>query len=122
MGSEMCIRDSFKGAYLIEVSNRNKKFSSSITKLSDSADAKFYYYEENDYWVLCVGNVGYLSSLTMTVLNADNKKPDDILKNLEYGSLEVIAYPVENMTALPLQKVLTSADITPEMIDKINNL
>lgn len=112
----------FKGTYLIEVSNRNKKFSSSITKLSGSADAKFYYYEENDYWVLCVGNVGYLSSLTMTVLNADNKKPDDILKNLEYGSLEVTAYPVENMTALPLQKVLTSADITPEMIDKINNL
>lgn len=112
----------FKGTYLIEVSNRNKKFSSSITKLSGSADAKFYYYEENDYWVLCVGNVGYLSSLTMTVLNADNKKPDDILKNLEYGSLEVTAYPVENMTALPLQKMLTSEDITPEMIDKINNL
>jgi hypothetical protein len=58
----------------------------------------------------------------MTVLNADNKKPDDILKNLEYGSLEVTAYPVENMTALPLQKMLTSEDITPEMIEKIKNL
>ena len=55
----------------------------------------------------------------MTVLNADNKKPDDILKNLEYGSLEVTAYPVENMTALPLQKMLTSEDITPEMIEKL---
>lgn len=108
--------------YLIEVSNRSKKFSSSITKLSGSADAKFYFYEENDYWVLCVGNISFLSSLTMTVLNADNEKPDDISKNLEYGSLEVTAYPVENMTALPFQKVLTSADITPEMIDKINNL
>lgn len=114
--------NAYKGVYLIEVSNRSKKFSSSITKLSGSADAKFYFYEENDYWVLCVGNISFLSSLTMTVLNADNEKPDDISKNLEYGSLEVTAYPVENMTALPFQKVLTSADITPEMIDKINNL